>query len=160
MGVEVHRQKPKARTFLCLPQASLTHWPLLLLGGPWLHSFPSPSGMVLHPNGLLVQKPAGRMRYAGRSPDRWIVWLPLKHFPCFLSTHRPGRLPVMRDEGLTVSKTPASTMLSPAAPRTTSSAGLWVTPVAPKWILRLEHGSASPGGLWASRSLLPNQFPI
>ena len=58
---------------------SLTHWPLLLLGGPWLHSFPSSSGMVLHPNGLLVQKPVGQMRYVGRSPDRWIVWLPLKH---------------------------------------------------------------------------------
>ena len=70
MGVEVHRQKPKARTFLGLPQASLTHWPPLLSGGPWLHSFQSSSGRVLHPKGLLVQKPVGQMRYGGRSLDR------------------------------------------------------------------------------------------
>lgn len=69
------------------------------------------------------------------------VWLPFRHLPCFLSTHWLGRLPVVREEGLKVGKTPAGTMLSPAAPRTTSLAGLWVTPVAPKWILRLERAS-------------------
>lgn len=59
MGVEVQRQKPKARTFLRLPQGSLTHWPPLPLGGPWRHSFPSSSGMVLHPKGPLGAETSG-----------------------------------------------------------------------------------------------------
>lgn len=50
-------------------------------------------------------------------------------------------------------KTPASTMLTPAALQDHIIGRPVGDPVAPKWILRLEHGSPSPGGPGGSRSV-------
>ena len=102
------------------PQAPITHWPPLPLGGPWLHSVSSPFGMVLHPKGPSVQKPVGQIRCAERLLDRLTVWLSFKQILSLFSQHSlAGEAAGYEGRGAHSGHSPPSTTLSPAAHRIT-----------------------------------------
>lgn len=68
MGVEVHRWKPKARTFMCVAAPGSNH-----------SLATAPTGRTLASLCLLLgwffQKPAGQIRCGERLLDRLTVWL-------------------------------------------------------------------------------------